>query len=221
MCHDGELPALLLDAGIVDLRVHFGLNLSPAETVKMQRKTTCNVLPMENRIVERGASWWAARGFRDSKTTIEYGTFRNTDPSFQPEATFLQTSALTAHQKSYGLAAAKNHSWADDTAIGINTIPEMQRSDADVGMAAVWLNDVTYETPVNDPLFSAHREWGYTPGGGVGNITEYKSDYVAGVIGCSQQVPIHRHRSIDIYTKTLNSTDTAFYSLTQMTFVHL
>jgi hypothetical protein len=72
--------------------------------------------------------------------------------------------------------------------IGINPLPEMQRKDADVALMAIWLNVLKYETPVNDPLFSAHKESPYIPGGGWPNQTLYMSDNVAGVIGCTEQV---------------------------------
>lgn len=188
MCPGGGLPAILMDAGLIDLRVHFGLNIPPEETIKLQRKTSCSVLPMKNRVIERDASWWTARGFNDSKTTIEYGTYRDTELGLRPEATFLQSSALTEYQQSYGSASSTNYSQPDDSALGINTIPEMHRNDADVGLAVIWLNDVIYETPVNDPLFSAHKEWIWQPGGGYAGIPQYHSDNAAGVIACARQV---------------------------------
>jgi hypothetical protein len=188
MCPGGGLPAILMDAGLVDLSVHFGLNIPPEETIKMQRKTSCTVLPMKDRVIERDASWWTARGFNDSKTTIEYGTYRDTESGLRPEATFLQSSALTEYQQSYGSASSTNYSQPDDSALGINTIPEMHRNDADVGLAVIWLNDVIYETPVNDPLFSAHKEWIWQPGGGYAGIPQYHSDNAAGVIACARQV---------------------------------
>lgn len=188
ICHGGDLPALLMDAGMVDLRTHFGLNLQPQDTVKLQKKTTCSVLPIENRIVERNASWWTARGFTDTKTTIEYGTYRNTDPELRPEATFIQANALSLYQQSYGSSSIFSYLQPDVAAIGIDPILEMRRTDADIALAAVWLNDVTYEKPVDDPLFSAHKVWIYTPGGGYPNETKYKSDFAAGVVGCAQQV---------------------------------
>jgi hypothetical protein len=187
ICLGGEMPAILMESGMIDLRVHFGLNLLPAETVKVQRNTTCSVLPVDNRIFVRDASWWNGRTNK-SETTIEYGTYRDTDPKLRPEATFIQAEALTHSQQSYGASAITNYSHPSDVAIGINTIPEMERRDADLGLAAIWLNDVIYETPVDDPLFSAHREWNFTPGGGHADIIEYKSDNAAGVIGCTQQV---------------------------------
>ncbi|KAH7087776.1 hypothetical protein FB567DRAFT_353579 [Paraphoma chrysanthemicola] len=187
MCQGGESPALAMDSGIVDMRTHFGINVAPMDSIKLQRKTVCNVLPMQDRIITRNASWWAARGFNDTKTTIEYGTYRDTDPILRPEATFLQAASLTESQQSYGSDSAGNFSHPDESAVGINTLPEMRRSDADVSLMAIWLNDVVYEKPVNDPLFSAHQEWIYLPGGGYAGVPLYRSDNAAGVIGCAEQ----------------------------------
>jgi hypothetical protein len=62
----------------------------------------------------------------------------------------------------------------------------MNRTDADVALAFVALNSVLYHRPVNDPLFSAHRNVTYN----LGPIarTEYKSDHIAGALGCAVQV---------------------------------
>lgn len=64
----------------------------------------------------------------------------------------------------------------------------MQRGDADISLIAVWLNNVKFEQPVDDPLFAAHHPKTYIVGGGYPNYTRYKTDFAAGVIGCAQQV---------------------------------
>jgi hypothetical protein len=188
MCPGGGLPALQMDSGLLDLRSHFGLNVSPEESVKLQKKTTCSVLPMKDRIIVRDTEWWAARGFTNTKTTIEYGTYRDTPSNLRPEATFVQANETTHHGAYYGSASAVNYSNPEDTFLGINTIPEMQRSDADVSLSAIWLNDIDYEKPVHDPLFSATRVRMYVSGGGYDDVPHYYSDNVAGVIGCTEQV---------------------------------
>jgi hypothetical protein len=71
---------------------------------------------------------------------------------------------------------------------GLNwqTLDEMNRTDADVALAFIALNNVMYHKPVDDPLFSAHRKVPY----GLGSYarTEYKPDHLAGAIGCAVQV---------------------------------
>lgn len=81
-----------------------------------------------------------------------------------------------------------NYLLPDASAIGINALREMQRDDADVAVIAIWLNDVSYQQTVNDPLFAAHRAYNYVLGGGYPNLTRYKSDFRAGAIGCAVQV---------------------------------
>lgn len=101
MCLGSDLPALAMDSGMLDLRTHFGLNSQPEDTVKFRRKVTCNVLPTENHVVVRDVSYWTTRKFTSAKTALEYGSYRNTDPIYRPEATFLQSTVLTEHLKSY------------------------------------------------------------------------------------------------------------------------
>lgn len=71
---------------------------------------------------------------------------------------------------------------------GLNwrTLDEMNRTDADVALVFVSLNNVQYHNPVNDPLFSAHQEVLY--GSGPLVSTEYKSDHLVGAMGCAVQV---------------------------------
>lgn len=76
----------------------------------------------------------------------------------------------------------------DKTAIGVVPLPEMQRTDSDLALLAVWFNRVLYETPVEDPLFSAHKPIPYVVGGGHPDGSLYVSDNIAGVVGCAVQV---------------------------------
>lgn len=65
-------------------------------------------------------------------------------------------------------------------------IPAMNRTDADVGIIVLWMNNVQYTEPVDDPMFSAHELRTYTSGGE--NVTMYGADKPAGVFGCAIQV---------------------------------
>ena len=47
MCLEGELPALSVDTGLIDLNADLGLNLQRADSVKFRKKTTCAVVPLE------------------------------------------------------------------------------------------------------------------------------------------------------------------------------
>lgn len=102
MCAEGALPAIAMDSGLIDMRTHFGLNVQEKDTVKLRKLTTCNILPREGRIITRDVSYWKTRGFTDNKTTLNYGKYRNTPDDLRPEATFLQSTALTDYQPTFG-----------------------------------------------------------------------------------------------------------------------
>ncbi|KAF2638963.1 hypothetical protein P280DRAFT_67807 [Massarina eburnea CBS 473.64] len=188
MCAAGKEPALALDSGFVDMRIHFGLNVQVKDTVKFRRKTVCNVLPREGRIYLRDAAYWEDSGFSNySRTSLEYGTYRNTPAAMRPEATFAQPPALSEYQATFQVDAIGGFLHSNNVSIGIEPLPEMQRDDADVSLIGLWSNNVQYEIPVNDPLFTAHQYYKVSPGGGMADHTRYKADYPAGVIGCAQQ----------------------------------
>lgn len=68
-------------------------------------------------------------------------------------------------------------------------LTEMNRTDADVALNVLWLNNVQYSKPVDDPLFSAHNPREYTSGGV--NFTSYQADTPGAVIGCTNQACHH------------------------------
>lgn len=72
----------------------------------------------------------------------------------------------------------------------ITPLPEMNRTDADVNLIAVWSNAIVYENPVNDPLFAAHRLEMRAQSSGTDKAL-YWADHYAGVIGCAEQVRNH------------------------------
>lgn len=64
----------------------------------------------------------------------------------------------------------------------------MKRDDADLVLKLVVKNRVTYDIPVNDPLFAAHKEFTTFDETDGANVTFYFSDFPASVVGCVQQV---------------------------------
>jgi hypothetical protein len=63
----------------------------------------------------------------------------------------------------------------------------MQRTDADVSYLFVAKNSVKYTSPVNDPLFSAHKGRTHLDVATYTNRTLYISDAPGGSLGCIQQ----------------------------------
>ena len=63
----------------------------------------------------------------------------------------------------------------------------MNRTDADVAINVIVFANTTYRTPIDDPLFTAHkvmpRSWD--------NFTVYGHDHPVGLLGCAIQVCTH------------------------------
>jgi hypothetical protein len=78
----------------------------------------------------------------------------------------------------------------DPTQSTINLpISEMNRTDADVAINIIWLNNVQYTNVVDDPMFSAHQPRSFVSGGV--NFTNYRADNPGGLLGCTNQVRFH------------------------------
>ena len=72
----------------------------------------------------------------------------------------------------------------------LETLPGMNRDDADVSFSFVMKYATRYSAPVNDPMFSAHKPLVITELG-MGeprNITMYQSDNPMTGVACAQQV---------------------------------
>lgn len=85
-------------------------------------------------------------------------------------------------------------------------VPELNHSDADVTIVFVMGNAVSYQLPVNDPIFAAHKT--YT---GSGQNTVYYSDEPVTALGCAQQhefcLPTEISNQGNIFCSGLSSTD--------------
>lgn len=64
-------------------------------------------------------------------------------------------------------------------------LPDMNRTDADVALIALWPRAARYEKPVDDPMFAAHKPVIYNTF--EGNYTAYKPDHPVGLLGCAVQ----------------------------------
>jgi hypothetical protein len=100
MCSGEGSSAVAMDSGILDMRTHFGLNIAEKDTVKLRRRTTCNVLPREGHIFKRPAEY-LNRGNPTERWTLEYGSWKGVPEYQRPEVTFNMASVLVEHQMSY------------------------------------------------------------------------------------------------------------------------
>lgn len=75
MCTDGEIQAVSIDTGLLDLTRDFGVNLQKREAMKYRKVTTCAVIPVKDRFkimnVERPRDPWNEPIPGDSDSTIK------------------------------------------------------------------------------------------------------------------------------------------------------
>jgi hypothetical protein len=76
MCTDGDISAVSIDTGLLDLTNDFGVNLRRSEAMKYRKVTTCAVIPIKSRFkvmsVERPSDPWDEPvSGNDGSTTME------------------------------------------------------------------------------------------------------------------------------------------------------
>ncbi|KAF2009108.1 hypothetical protein BU24DRAFT_402484 [Aaosphaeria arxii CBS 175.79] len=186
-------PAITFDSGLVDLN-QFGMNLPKSDRVAYRRRTTCGLLPLDNRtsVVEAndlapGVMWDITSQEPlpgEQLLMIHYGT-----RSFLSD--WKNTSGIVSFARAnrtyvYGLTGWTHYSNAARKENGnfFEPIQEMERDDADVALIYVTMNSITYRQPIDDLMFSAHRKiqrdspQKYTKG------TFYVADQPMSVVGC-------------------------------------
>lgn len=74
MCTAGDVSAVSVDTGLLDLTKDFGVNLRKKEAMKYRKVTTCAVIPIENRFkimsVERPRDPWDETVSGDNNSTV-------------------------------------------------------------------------------------------------------------------------------------------------------
>jgi hypothetical protein len=104
---------------------------------------------------------------------------------------------------------------------GWEPIPPLNRTDADVTLIFIAPNSVVYETPVDDPVFSAHS----TNSSIVISVLEgqstvfYESDYYLGIIGCAEQHQVCNGdicTALSAHTEVFSNSSLSGLSMTQL-----
>jgi hypothetical protein len=61
-------------------------------------------------------------------------------------------------------------------------IPGLKRREGGLALIFVQASGIVFDTPVDDPVFAAHQPFVQY------NLTKYRADQTAGIIGCLEQV---------------------------------
>ncbi|KAF2015277.1 hypothetical protein BU24DRAFT_450022 [Aaosphaeria arxii CBS 175.79] len=194
---DGTELAVAVDSGRLDLNNAFGLNFAQHDRVKFRRRTTCAVLPMDGRVSEINASdfplelvpriQWSEN---ERAQLHHWGTF----PPFREwKNTTFFVSLLDANftgRFKIATRTAYSPEGASTPSDFFVVTPELAREDADVAVVAITKNKILYHTPINDPIFAAHKKVvknSTRANGGAKSLIRYYSDNPTSILGCMAQ----------------------------------
>ncbi|KAF2470133.1 uncharacterized protein BDR25DRAFT_370147 [Lindgomyces ingoldianus] len=187
----GDMTAVQLDSGLVDLNEAFGMNMASADRVQFRKRTTCSVLKTDGRTSLVNASGIPPPLFpylpNEQLLLLHYGNRRTGQRLVNASFSHSLLAANTTKNYGTGYVAAFTAPELGDVS-DINPLAEMRNSDADLVIIAIHMNRVYYSNPVNDPVFAAHSPYAFTDGVTRKNTTFYFSDFSSGVVGCTEQV---------------------------------
>ncbi|KAF2736414.1 hypothetical protein EJ04DRAFT_432960 [Polyplosphaeria fusca] len=179
------------DSGLVDVRDAFGLNLETKDKMSYRKKTICSMLKTDGRTRIGDAS-------NTSTVTIGrellpgeqfiwylYGNGQR-DPSSPTFGNSLFTARLTSEIKPGSYQFQRAYSNFSEPG-PFQAIPELQYTDADIALRLTRLNNIKFNKPVDDPMFSAHRAFTFLEITKGVNSTMYHTDSPGSVTGCTEQ----------------------------------
>jgi len=103
MCSDEEKPAIALDSGLLDVSHQFGWNLKDRDNLWLRKKTTCNILPIDDHydIIDLSIMPSYLIGYDplqgEEAIAMRYGTYNIGPPEEHPEYLMFQ-SLLSANR---------------------------------------------------------------------------------------------------------------------------
>ncbi|KAF2871857.1 hypothetical protein BDV95DRAFT_594151 [Massariosphaeria phaeospora] len=130
-------PAVSFDSGLVDVNDAFGLNLHASDRVRYHKVASGNVL---------------GRPPLPDEEFVKY-LYGNTDAlDFTVSQSLLNANANMQIRTS----AVWTYVFTDEN--DFVPIPDLKRHDADVTLRFILKNSIMFMQPVDDPMYSAHRE---------------------------------------------------------------
>ncbi|EPE34165.1 hypothetical protein GLAREA_07178 [Glarea lozoyensis ATCC 20868] len=176
-CILGPQKAFRMQTPWLDSHSHFGINAQTNHRVEWRRTTTCSVLNVTDRVTTRSAPSGKVHTW-------------NLGYSGPLSARSNQTYNYNENAVNFGMAYTVQSNFAveQDRYSGWVPFDDMLHQDADVSVFFLAPNSVLYPDPIDDPLFSAHRQFSNNPPSS--NDTYYGSDELVTVVGCIDQAEI-------------------------------
>ncbi|KAI4607715.1 hypothetical protein J4E80_009456 [Alternaria sp. BMP 0032] len=160
--------AVRIDSGLIDVSKTFGLNLAAQDRVSFRKKTECTVLPVEGYYdvvdLEERPMW--KPDYREILPGEQVAVF------FYGPRTPLETGeSYIVHLIARGI-------------VPIN--PE--EAESDIILKQFFGGSLSFEKPINDPLYSSHKEYEKVDFSTGETSIRYQADHPSKAVACTQNL---------------------------------
>lgn len=192
ICKPFDQPGVIVDSGLQDANDAFGWNMQADQRIKYRRKTTCGVIK-----TQEYQTVFPAKDYpfntrpllpNEENLAAHYGFRRDTGD--WANLTMAQSLVLANVTRGYTVNTVMKWGAPErdtNSANSFDPISELKVNEADLTLIMVTLNQVKYQQPVEDPLFSAHKPFNWT-GSSTSSMIVYFSDWPNAMMACKQQV---------------------------------
>ncbi|EXJ63174.1 hypothetical protein A1O7_03620 [Cladophialophora yegresii CBS 114405] len=191
LCHK-DSKVIVLDTGLIDSHEDLGINASPGDRLKYQRRTTCAVLDDSGYIrgwdgsitnssspkpaPDAAFAYYGPSLYKEGNWTYSYSNFASFYNDFSAQVTLPYQIDV---EMAYAVADPQ-YSFGD-----FEPIPELVQAKADLNMFFLSFTGM-YLDPIEDPWFSAHRE-AHFPNPNVFLQSRFSRDAAISSLGCTEQ----------------------------------
>lgn len=174
---------------MLDSHIHLGINARKEHRIEVEKSTTCAVIRRSGFSYLLNATAENDLGLvGDTIAAYAYGPNLLNDGSTPPNYTYTYNTHSGVDQFAYGLSAFVAIAGANLVGGSYVPSPALNTTHADLSLLFISPNSITYQYPVDDPVFSAHDLVNGTMTGLY--VSFYDADQFVSVVGCSEQYRI-------------------------------
>jgi hypothetical protein len=180
ICLEQGQSTYRMDTGYSQLHSAMGYNLKPKNRLVFRKVSQCAMLKPPKDVQVRNVSYDHKDFFdkgEQEEAFVNYGAYK------KHNYTFAQPTSAWRSELSYTLKAASSVGHGKHLLFPIR---ELNRTDSNLSIFFLSLNQVMFPSPVNDPLFAAHRPSKHRRD----NSTLYMADNPMNFIACTDQFEI-------------------------------
>ncbi|KAJ4289802.1 hypothetical protein N0V90_011133 [Kalmusia sp. IMI 367209] len=186
ICKNVSQPGFISDTGLLDLNDHFGLNLITENNMKFRRTATCAVIDLEGHydVLDTSNSTDAHVEKYLGRTLYEEEQYRRYYLGETVAGNFTTgVNYMPVDTQRY--AVTSSPFWSDFGS-SFDPIPQLKSNDSDLVIVFIALHGTRFLEPVDDLLFSAHRNFSQLMTDNF-TRTSYTADEPLAAFGCQNR----------------------------------